>query len=69
VISRTTAWQLAAAARNLHAAVARRDRLIIQMRAEGASLREIATAADLSHTAVAKILTRDINQGIDLTRL
>lgn len=35
-----------------------RDEAIRQMRAEGASLRTIATAAGLSHGAIAKILGR-----------
>jgi len=37
-------------------AVAARDEAIRQMRDEGASLREIAAAAGMSHVAVAKIL-------------
>lgn len=39
-------------------ATARRDEAIRQMRDEGATLRAIAEAANLSHTAVAKILAR-----------
>lgn len=35
-----------------------RDEAIRQMRAEGASLRTIAVAAGLTHTAIAKILER-----------
>lgn len=35
-----------------------RDEAIRQMRAEGASLRAIAEAAGLTHTAIAKILAR-----------
>jgi AcrR family transcriptional regulator len=38
--------------------VAKRDRLIRSARADGHSLRAIADAAGLSHTAVAKILAR-----------
>jgi AcrR family transcriptional regulator len=38
--------------------VAKRDKLIRAARAEGLSLRTIAEAAGLSHTAVAKILAR-----------
>jgi len=38
--------------------VAKRDRLIRAARDEGLSLRKIADAAGLSHTAVAKILAR-----------
>jgi hypothetical protein len=39
-------------------ATAERDQAIGAMREDGASLREIAEAAQLSHTAVAKILQR-----------
>lgn len=35
-----------------------RDEAIRQMRGEGASLRTIAEAAGLTHTAIAKILSR-----------
>ena len=45
-------------AATVRAAVERRDKAIRDMRAEGASLREIAGAAGLSHSAVAKILDR-----------
>lgn len=38
--------------------VAKRDRLIHEARDEGLSLRTIASAAGLSHTAIAKILAR-----------
>lgn len=38
--------------------VAKRDRLIREAREEGHSLREIASAAHLTHTAIAKILAR-----------
>ena len=37
---------------------AKRDRLIREARDEGASLRAIASACGLSHTAIAKILRR-----------
>lgn len=39
-------------------ATVQRDQAIERMRAEGASLRTIAEAAGLTHTAVAKILAR-----------
>lgn len=39
-------------------ALRERDRLIREARKEGATLREIASAADLSHTAIAKICER-----------
>jgi lambda repressor-like predicted transcriptional regulator len=39
-------------------ATARRDNLIRDMRSEGCSLRQIAAAAGLSHTAIAKILAK-----------
>ena len=38
--------------------VAKRNRLISQAHTEGLSLRAIASAAGLSHTAIAKILGR-----------
>lgn len=44
------------AAKAARQAVLRRNEAIREMRAEGASLRAIAGAAELSHTAVAKIL-------------
>jgi hypothetical protein len=40
------------------AAMAYRDEAIVAMRAERASLREIGTAAGLSHVAVRKVLAR-----------
>lgn len=52
----TTARQLASQAHKAREATLRRDELIHQMRAEGATLRAIAEAAGLTHTAVAKIL-------------
>jgi lambda repressor-like predicted transcriptional regulator len=39
--------------------VAKRDRLVREARDEGLSLRAIADAAGLSHTAIAKILERN----------
>lgn len=52
------AQQLARASRTVREATARRDSLIRQLHDEGASLRQIAEAAGLSHTAIAKILRR-----------
>ena len=57
-MSPTTAQQLASQARKAREAVARRDALIRQMRDEGSPLRTIAEAAGLTHTAIAKILSR-----------
>jgi DNA invertase Pin-like site-specific DNA recombinase len=57
-MNQTTAQQLASQARKAREATARRDALIRQMRDEGATLRAIADAAGLTHTAVAKILAR-----------
>ncbi len=48
--------RVAARLRALHG---RRDELIIQASTEGLSLRKIATAAELSHSAIAKILARE----------
>lgn len=53
-----SAKALASWARRAREATARRDALIVQMRGEGAPLRTIAEAANLSHTAIAKILKR-----------
>lgn len=53
-----TPKEVASWARKAREATARRDKAIRAMRAEGASLRAIADAASLSHTAVAKILAR-----------
>lgn len=39
-------------------AIEARDAAIAQMRDEGASLREIAEAAGMSHVAIAKILAK-----------
>jgi lambda repressor-like predicted transcriptional regulator len=51
-----TATAVAAWARKAREATAKRNEAIATMRREGASLREIAAAAGLSHTAVANIL-------------
>ena len=45
-------------AKKAREATARRDEAIRRMRDEGATLRAIAEAAGLTHTAVAKILRR-----------
>lgn len=45
-------------ARTIQTATQHRDECIRELRAEGMSLREIAKLADLTHTAVAKILAR-----------
>lgn len=57
-MSHTTARLLASQARKAREATSRRDQLIRQMRDEGSSLRSIAEAAGLTHTAIAKILAR-----------
>lgn len=54
----TTAQELASQAKRAREATARRDELVRQMRAEGASLRTIASAAGLSHMAISKIVGR-----------
>jgi hypothetical protein len=54
----TTMAQLRRAAADIERATARRDRLIAQARTEGASLRDIGAAANMSHPGVAKVLTR-----------
>jgi hypothetical protein len=46
------------AARQLEAATARRDEGMRAMRAEGATYRQIAEAARLTHTGVRRILER-----------
>jgi hypothetical protein len=53
-----TARRLAAEAKRAREATIRRDSLILQMRAEGASLRAIAQAAGLTHPAIVKILRK-----------
>ena len=54
----TVAQQLASHARKAREATARRDELIRQMRAEGASLRTIAEVAGLTHPAIVKIIRK-----------
>lgn len=54
----SAAAALASQAKKAREATVRRDQLIQQMRAEGASLRTIAEAAGLTHTAIARILKR-----------
>lgn len=53
-----SAKEVASWARKAREATARRDQAIRRMRDQGASLRAIAEAASLSHTAIAKILSR-----------
>lgn len=53
-----TAKAVASWARKAREATTRRDDEIRRMRDEGATLRAIAEAASLSHTAVAKIIAR-----------
>jgi hypothetical protein len=53
-----TADQLKRASRHLRETTARRDELIRQMRAEGATLRQIAPLAELTAMGVKKILDR-----------
>jgi len=53
-----TEQAVASWARKAREATSRRDEAIHQMRSEGATLRAIAQAAGLTHTAVAKILAR-----------
>lgn len=53
-----TAKEVASWARKAREATARRDEEIRRMRADGATLRAIAEAAGLTHTAIAKILAR-----------
>lgn len=54
----TTAARVRRAARDLDAATARRDAAMAAMRDEGASLRQIADAAGLTHVGVLKALRR-----------
>lgn len=51
--------QVASWARKAREATARRDEAIRQAHADGASLRQIAAAASLSHTAIAKIIAKN----------
>ena len=54
-----TAKEVAVWANKARAATLRRDKAIRQMRDEGATLRAIAEAAGLTHTAIARILDRE----------
>jgi lambda repressor-like predicted transcriptional regulator len=54
----TTAQQVASWAKKAREATAKRDEAIRQMREEGATLRAIAAAAGLTHSGVAKVLSR-----------
>jgi len=54
----TTAAELTKVARKLGVTLARRDELVCQMRDEGATLREIAAAANLTAPGVARIIER-----------
>lgn len=54
-----TAKEVASWARKAREATLHRDEAIVAMRAEGATLRAVADAAGLTHTAVAKILSRE----------
>lgn len=53
-----TAKEVASWAKRAREATLRRDEAIRQMRDEGSTLRSIAEAAGLTHTAIAKILAR-----------
>lgn len=53
-----TRQEVARWAQKARRAVAARDEAIVAYRATGASLRDVAEAAGLSHTAVAKIVAR-----------
>lgn len=57
-IDRGTARKLARAGGTARAAIADRDRVIIQAAANGATLREIADAVGLSPSGVKKVLDR-----------
>lgn len=54
------AKDVASWARKAREATSSRDEAIRRMREGGASLRDIAAAAELSHTAVAKIVARAV---------
>jgi hypothetical protein len=54
-----TAKEVASWSRKAREATLRRDEAIRAMRAEGATLRAIAESAGLTHTAIAKILSRE----------
>ena len=53
---------LARASRTWREATARRDALIVQLRADGLSLRQIAPLAGMTHMGVKKILTKSVNR-------
>lgn len=53
-----SAKEVSAWARKAREATVQRDAAIRQMRDEGSTLRSIADAAGLTHTAIAKILAR-----------
>lgn len=53
------ARKVATEAAKVRKATTDRDKAIVAMSAEGASLREIGEVAELSHTAIAKILARE----------
>jgi hypothetical protein len=55
---RGAAEQLSEVSRQARDTLALRDQLVRQMREEGASLRQIAQAAGLSHNAIVRILAR-----------
>ena len=57
-MAKVTASQVERLAAKAREATARRDEAIRAMVAQGASLREVAQAAGLSHTGVAKIAQR-----------
>lgn len=58
-----TAQQVRQYAKTARNATTKRDAAIQRMRDEGASLREIAQVAELSHTAIAKIVNRAPRRG------
>lgn len=60
-IDHATARGLALAASKAHEWTKTRDRLIREAVAAGGSLRDVAYAVGLSHTAVAKIVKRESN--------
>lgn len=51
---------IAVAARNARRNTALRDQLIVDAARNGASLRELALAADLHHTTIRKIIRREV---------
>jgi len=55
--------QLRQVVRRLDGAQAERDRLIREAHAQGASLRQIAAAAGLTHQGVSWIVNRDVEPG------